>query len=108
MILLPSFRGDTSLTMTMALADSVEEALLPLVQRIDPDYASDDRILAWLYPPLRPHIRKYYHHNGPCLCELATPQTLEALDKRLCWELGRRLEQACPGILGLLSRKAER
>ena len=92
----------------MDLADSFEEALHPLVQRIDPDYSSDDRILAWLCPRLRPDIRKYYRGNGPCLRELATPEALEALDTRLCWELGRRLEQGYPGVLDLLSRRAER
>lgn len=92
----------------MDLADNFEEALRPLLQRMDADYSSDDRILAWLCPRLRPDIRKYYRSNGPCLRELATPEALGALDKRLCWELGRRLEHAYPGTLSLLSRRAQR
>lgn len=92
----------------MALANSFEEALVSLVQRGDPEYSSDDRILAWLYPRLRLDIHRYYRGNGPCLRELLTPEALEALDKRCCLELGRRLEQAYPGVLDLLSRQAER
>jgi hypothetical protein len=108
-ILMPtSFTGDASLPLTMELADSFEEALRPLLPRGDPKYSNDDRIVAWLCPRLRSDIRKYYRVNGPCLRELATPEVLETLDKRLFWELGRRLEQAYPGFLELLRRRSER
>ena len=105
---LPSFTGDASLPLTMDLAESFEEAVRPLLHRIDPDYSSDDRVLAWICPRLRPDIRRYYRGNSPCLRELVTPEALDALDKRLCWKLGRRLEQAYPRFLGWLSRRAER
>jgi len=105
---LPSFTGDTCLTLTMALADSFEEELVPLVRRIDPEYSSDDRILSWLCSRLRLDIHKYYRGNGPCLCELLTPDALEVLDKSLCLELSRRLEKAYPGVLDLLVRRADR
>lgn len=104
----PAFTGDACLPMTMELAERFEEAIRPLLRRSDPKYSDDDRVLAWLCPRILPDIRRYYGGNGPCLRELLSPAALEALDKRLCWTLGRRLEQAYPGFLGWLSHSGER
>ena len=105
---LPVFAGDACLPLTMELAERFEEAIRPLLRRSDPKYSDDDRVLAWLCPRLLPDIRRYYGGNGPCLRELLSPAALGALDKRLCWTLGRRLEQAYPGFLTWLSHSAER
>jgi hypothetical protein len=75
----------------MQLARAARRGIEPLLSGIPKSWPYDDRVLAWLVPPLRDDVASYRKGSGPNMETLFQPSPLKHIDEGLYRELRVRL-----------------
>ena len=93
---------ESSLPLTMELADSLKAIILPILEENSSSLPFHDRVLCWLVPTMERDIILFHGGVGPVLSESFNTQAVRHLDQQFYLRLSEAVEQIRPGIMGVL------
>lgn len=91
--------SETSLPLTMKLADILNKIISLQLNESSNSLPFHDRFLCWLIPTLERDIILYHGGAGPLLSESFTTQAVQHLDQQLYLKLAASVEKIRPGIM---------
>ena len=97
--------AETSLPLTMEMANHVKELLIPMLDTFPRSWPFDDRVLAWLAPTLADDIKVFHDSSGHTMNEVFQDHQINHMDNTFLNILINRLETINPELIEIIRKQ---